>query len=156
MSGPHRETDENDQSRLDYYVEECQRLQRQYEAALEGKDAATARAEKDEQERDEAAKHEENAANETAELAQMIYGTASKMGVLHPDASTGAALRAMHNAYDAATARAEKAERERDDARAALDAQIATVLAAHLDAPTDDDRRGEDGEAIEAQGGDRG
>ena len=44
MSGPHRETDENDQPRLDYYVEECQRLQRQYEATLEGKDAATARA----------------------------------------------------------------------------------------------------------------
>lgn len=57
---------------------------------------------------------------------------------------------------NAATARAEKAERERDDARAALDAQIATVLAAHLDAPTDDDRRGEDEEAVRAQGGDCG
>lgn len=73
---------------------------------------AALRAERDSlvRERDEAAAHEENAANETAELAQMIYGTASKMGVLHPDASTGAALRSMHNAYDAATARAEKAE----------------------------------------------
>ncbi len=66
---------------------------------------ADAAKDKAEAERNVALKHEEDAANESAKLAEMIYGTASQMGVLDPHASCGQALRAMLNAYMEKTAK---------------------------------------------------